>query len=1219
MKKKIKLNLFPKKMKKIFAALNFIFLIFTFNSSYASIMNILAFLSGSKVVPPNISTGTGHIVATLDTNTNLLTFTLRFSGLQGTTTSAALYGPARPDTNGPLQIPLSGFPVGVTSGVYRNASYIGQGDVENILTGRYYLSIQTTSFPAGEIRSQLGVLVSFADTLSGSEQVPPNGSPGTGIITGSLNTANGVFMYNLSFSNLQGLTTTAGLYNAAAGNNGPLVIPFSDFQSGVSSGMHADTLNFQQEVGEQILQDATYVNILSALFPGGELRAQIEQDTVEQLRVIVTGAVTGNGTYSTLKEAFDAINSGPQTGANIIIYIQQDTTAELTAVLNAGTWASLRIEPVGHRIVSGAMSPGSPLIDISGADNVTIDGLNNGGNSLTISNTTVSTNTNTSTIRFINDATNNIITNCKILGSSNSAVGTNAGNILFSSGTVTGNDNNTISNCEIGPAGSNLPSKGIYFAGTTSSQTLNNSGNVISGCTIHDYFHPGNTSSGIYSKNGTRQSTIQNNKFYQSAARVLTTNSVHSAITIENNNANGTEFQITGNRIGYADSSGNGTYTISGASNTFIGIELNLGTAALTTVDGNIIAGINHSSNNSGVDAASPSMAIYIQNGLVSVTGNTIGSMNSTGSIVYTSGSGTQSGFIGIGNYSSSNSVISGNSIGGISASNSSTGASNIYCIAANTNAASTFTCTNNIIGGPVVNSIQSNSTSTNSVVNGIRYTDPSGTVTGNIIRNLSALGGTGTNGSASVLGIRINAGSSTNHFISQNQIHTLKNTNQTLAAAVTGIHTQINPASTITIERNLIHSFVVQGNDGVEHRMLGIHLQTGTGMVKNNMIRLGVDGQGNGVNHGARIFGINEDGTNNQIVFNSVYIGGNPTSASDTVSTYAFYSDVIVNARTFRNNIFYNARSNIGSNAKHYAVRVGGSNPEPDGLNIGNNVYLADGNGGLLGFYNSAVRNDLSAWEQGLPRDSTGFERDPRFLNPSGDISSFNLHINPNVPTIIESNGFDIPLVTDDFDGEDRDTLTKVDIGADAGDFIQASNSVLKIKGFIEGFYNSASNTQTSDTVTIEKRSTLSPYPVILTVRVVITEDGVVFIQQDTIDQFWLVLKHRNSIETWSAAPVMINEDDTTFYDFTTAASQAYGDNLIQVDNAPVTFAVFSGDGNADGIIDANDLLGIDNAAAEFKKGYSIWDLNNDGQIDGSDMLIADNNASRFVSVVRP
>ena len=41
-------------------------------------------------------------------------------------------------------------------------------------------------------------------------------------------------------------------------------------------------------------------------------------------------------------------------------------------------------------LCSGAAVAGSPMIDLSGADNVTFDGLNVGGNQLIIANTTIS-------------------------------------------------------------------------------------------------------------------------------------------------------------------------------------------------------------------------------------------------------------------------------------------------------------------------------------------------------------------------------------------------------------------------------------------------------------------------------------------------------------------------------------------------------------------------------------------------------------------------------------------------------------------------------------------------------------------------------------------------------------------------------------------------------------------------------------------------------------
>jgi len=957
-----------------------------------------------------------------------------------------------------------------------------------------------------------------------------------------------------------------------------------------------------------------YTSSLFSSYPGGELRAQISQDTTDS-NVIVTGAVTGNGAYATLAEAFAAINSGPQTGANIIINFNQGTTEQLTAVLNHGTWASLRIEPVGNCIISGAIAPGSPLIDLNGADNVTIDGLNSEGSSLTISNTTVSSSANTSTIRFRNDATNNVITRCKILGSSTSAVGTVAGNILFGGAAIsTGNDNNVVSYCDIGPAGSNLPSKGIYFSGTTTNPTLNNSENTVIGCNIYDYFSSLTSSSGVYIRNGSTAITVKQNKFYQTAPKVHTANSLHTAISVLNTSGN--SYSIDSNIIGFIDTTGVGFYTISGASNDFKGIYLSVGTSTPTNVQGNVISSINHSTAGAGIDEASPCVMIHISNGLVhagNIARNLIGNMSATDNIIYTSSNANTSGIIGIGNFGVSDFVCNKNLIGGITALNSGTGASNIYCIRVSTTPTVVFTCQANTIGGTVANSIHSITTSNLSIVRGITYGSSSGTITGNNIKNLTASGGIGINASASVIGINVNMSPATNHIVSQNTIHSLTNTNSSSAAVVTGIHSEGNVNATKLFENNFIHSLVINNNSST---MNGIETQSfGTASFQNNMIRLGINAAGNSVSHGAKVNGIKESNGANDFYFNSVYIGGFATSGSSNTS--AFSSDVIVQTRNYENNIFFNARSYSGSTGKHYAAIVGGSQPDPEGLTMNYNVLFANGSGGILGHFSGADRTNLSAWQTATGQDNNSYEVDPHFENPTGSASTVDLHIDTTVATIIESRGIDIPSVLYDYDGETRSALTPTDIGADAGDFIPYH--VLKIKMFIEGFYDASTNTQTPDTITVEERGNISPYPILLSIRKVVSENGVVFIDPGTTEQFWIVLKHRNSIETWSANPVFIIPNDTTEYDFTTSASQAYGNNMKQVDTAPMRFAIYSGDTNGDGVVDASDLLQIDNDAFNFITGYVDTDVNGDGVVDASDAVIADNNASNFITKITP
>ena len=334
-----------------------------------------------------------------------------------------------------------------------------------------------------------------------------------------------------------------------------------------------------------------------------------------QVSVTASAGDLGPTAYTTVKGAFDAINAGTHQGM-IAIEITGDPVEAATAILNASgagsaSYTSISIQPSGGspRTISGSFS-GGPMIDFNGADNVTVDGLNTGGNSLTISNTSTSNTSGTSTIRFQADATMNLITNCSILGSATMANATNGGNIWFGSAAIsTGNDNNTISNCNIGPAGSNLPSKCVYFSGTSNTDPgTANSGIVINNNNIFDYFSATVSSSGIDLNSGSVGTTISNNRFYQTATRTQTTTGLtHRPISI--NNTSGGGYQITGNIIGFATNTGTGTYTFvfpTTTTGSFIGIYLNLGTTTASSVQNNTIAGIAVSGGASGTGSSSP-------------------------------------------------------------------------------------------------------------------------------------------------------------------------------------------------------------------------------------------------------------------------------------------------------------------------------------------------------------------------------------------------------------------------------------------------------------------------------------------------------------------------------------------------------------------------------------------------------------------------------------
>jgi len=179
-----------------------------------------------------------------------------------------------------------------------------------------------------------------------------------------------------------------------------------------------------------------------------------------------------------------------------------------------------------------------------------------------------------------------------------------------------------------------------------------------------------------------------------------------------------------------------------------------------------------------------------------------------------------------------------------------------------------------------------------------------------------------------------------------------------------------------------------------------------------------------------------------------------------------------------------------------------------------------------------------------------------------------------------------------------------------------------LQLNLFIQGRYNENINSMIGDTLQIELRNNFPPYSLVGTAINYLNASGTgSFFFPNAVNgtNYYIVIKHRNSIETWSKSPGQSFVSNDLNYNFTTSLSQAYGNNLTVVDLSPISYGIFTGDINQDGIIDATDVALIDNAAFNFVTGYVLTDLTGDEIVDGTDYSIGDNNAFNFVSIQRP
>ena len=779
------------------------------------------------------------------------------------------------------------------------------------------------------------------------------------------------------------------------------------------------------------------------------------QSTIQaQVDVIASGG-TAMASYTTLADAFIAINAGTHTGI-ITINISGNTTEPIAgAILNgsgvgAASYASILIKPIGGatRTISGAASAGFPLIDLNGADNVTIDGLNTGGNALVFDNTTVSAVSGTSTIRFQLDATNNLITNCSINGASTMGTGTNGGNIWFAAGAVlTGNDNITFSNCKIGPSTAGLPTKGIYSNGTTTTTTLYNSNITITNCEIFDFFNPSVQSNGIYVTTASTDWIITNNKFYQTATRTqVTTGTINCAIQLASANIN--NCLISGNIIGFSSASATGTYSIVGVTTAsrFVGILTTaLGILGRTDILNNTVQAINMTGPIGSTVTTATFIGIQIQSGWCNVNNNNIGSLTGANPItISSSGTGSQEAY---GIYSSVSVALptefKDNTVGSMTYTNTSTGGSGIVGLRAGNNSLNILTISGNTIGASAgeLKAVNNSATATangNAVI-GIQVQTSTDVVTNNTISNLTTnTPNPGTITSSSVMGILISSAAA-NSMFSNNKIHTLSNTNATGASVwVSGImiSTTTFPVSII---KNTIHSFNIT-SAGAIPTMVGIYVNAGNSNFINNMIRLGINAAGSSITSGIAINGIFESSGTNSFSHNSIYIGGSGVSTLAN-NTFAFFSNAVTTVRNYLNNIFYNARSNAGSTGKHYAIKLAGTTPNPAGTFSNYNDLYAFGVGGFTAQYNAVDLFAITDWRTATNLDCNSFSANPNYVNPTGTSATVDLHVASPTPieragTFFDFNGLFTSIVSEDFDGQTRSTLTPTDVGADAGNF---------------------------------------------------------------------------------------------------------------------------------------------------------------------------------------
>jgi hypothetical protein len=191
-------------------------------------------------------------------------------------------------------------------------------------------------------------------------------------------------------------------------------------------------------------------------------------------------------------------------------------------------------------------------------------------------------------------------------------------------------------------------------------------------------------------------------------------------------------------------------------------------------------------------------------------------------------------------------------------------------------------------------------------------------------------------------------------------------------------------------------------------------------------------------------------------------------------------------------------------------------------------------------------------------------------------------------------------------------------------------ADRTLNLTLFLEGLFNGASMNKAqnsegdqfagpvADQISLELHHAAFPYALAggpYTVNLNTDGSAQLTIPTALNSSYYLVVKHRNSLETWSASPVSFS-GSPVLYNFSNGFSQAYGSNLKEMGGV---YTIFSGDVNQDGAVDTGDMTPVDNDASAYSSGYLATDVNGDGIVDTGDMTIVDNNGSGYITVAAP
>lgn len=209
-------------------------------------------------------------------------------------------------------------------------------------------------------------------------------------------------------------------------------------------------------------------------------------------------------------------------------------------------------------------------------------------------------------------------------------------------------------------------------------------------------------------------------------------------------------------------------------------------------------------------------------------------------------------------------------------------------------------------------------------------------------------------------------------------------------------------------------------------------------------------------------------------------------------------------------------------------------------------------------------------------------------------------------------------------------DTNGCTGISSSASITMDTCSLTLNLKLFLQGYYLGSglmqptlmnegviASSSITDAIIIELHESVPPYATASSTTTFLNTNGTASCTFHVpVGSYYIAIKHRNTIETWSSNPVVLSTSAAT-YDFTVADNQAYEENMKEVESG--IWAFYSGDINLDDNIDLLDAPFLENDINAFYSGYYATDLNGDGNVDLLDLPMLEDNTTAFIFSAHP